>query len=141
MERITNLVSNPQSDHMIPPDVQHTFAEKEGRYKYILHKRKKVSRMLLIVTCYSLLPSYTQTTWIACLTVIVCKLVGVNICGQSVSIIDVNYVFQYVVGIYRVTIALSIQKYSILTSNYIIHSYTSPCLCVAMLFQPVHCHS
>ena len=123
MERITNLVSNPRV-HMIPPDVQHTFAEKEGRYKYILHKRKKVSRMLLIVTCYSLLPSYTQTTWIACLTVIVCKLVGVNICGQSVSIIDVNYVFQYVVGIYRVTIALSIQKYSILTSNYIIHSYT-----------------
>ena len=30
---------------------------------------------------YSLLPSYTQTTWITCLTAIVSKLIGINICG------------------------------------------------------------
>ena len=42
-------------------------------------KEKKLSGGLLLVT-YSLLPSYTQTTWIACLTAVVCKLICVNVC-------------------------------------------------------------
>ena len=69
------------------------------------------------------LSTYTEAARIACLTAIASKLVGVNVCGQAVCVIEVNDILQYVVGVYHVISALSINKYSILTSMDIIHIY------------------
>src|SRR6188768_3949487 len=87
------------------------------------------SVVIILCTYYAkeyLLGSLAHSTRGSSLTIVVCEVVVVNVCRQSVSIVDVLNIFQRCVGVYGVIVALRIYKYTISCSLYDICSYIRP---------------